>query len=380
MRSLGSAVFLLLILVFGMALAEVSDSQDATVKDRHKSVIREIEKKKQRHGDLRKKEKSLLDQLDQLARTQARKKKDLRSLQKDRSKIEKAISSHEGEMRQLRNQMDITQKQIQARIAALYKISKVGPWVFLLSGETYGDLLRMFAFLNSMIDYDVRLFNRFESQLDREKALQQKLSADKNRLEEKQREARLRKREIEELKRKQKGALKKVRAEKDSFARVIRDLGKQAERLESLVKTLSKKKKASPQGSGFAELRGRLPVPVAGKIDQKPHGRLRGINLKAPLGATVRSVYKGRVVYADWFKGYGNLLIIDHGDKFHTVIGHVSEMLKERNDWVETGEPVARVGDTGSFGGPLVYFEIRRGGIPVDPLDWFSREDRLALR
>lgn len=373
--------FLLFVFLVGMALAEESGHRTATAEDDYERVIREIEIQKKGARDLQKKEKSLLGELDRLAFVENRKSKELRSLERERLETEKAISLQENEMGRLSDQMSITQKHIQTRVSALYKISKVGPWAFLLSGENYGDFLRMSTFLYSMIDHDVRLFTTFESQLEQKTILQGKLAETQSQLEEKQKQVRLRKVEVEELEREKKRALKKVRAKKTSFARVIQDLEAQAEELEALIKRLVKEREeASRQASGFAGLEGRLPVPVAGKIGKEHQSRLRGISLKAPSGAIVRAVYSGRVVYADWFKGYGNLLIIDHGDKFHTVMGHASELLKEKNDWVETGEPVARVGSTGSLGGSSLYFEIRRGGIAVDPLDWFSREDRLALK
>lgn len=381
MKRILATTSLLLIFSFGMALAEDSDRRGVTARERYERVIRAIEIQKKRHEDLQKKEKSLLDQLDRLAFLQNRKSRELRSLQRERLETEKAISIQEHEMRRLSGQMSITQKHIQTRVVALYKVSKVGPWAFLLSGETYGDFLRMSTFLYSMIDHDVRLLTAFENQLAHKEALQRKLAADRDRLQKKQMEVRLKKREIEGLRQQEKRALSKIRAEKTSFTRVIRDLEKQAKRLESLIKSLSEQReKTYRRVSGFGALRGRLPVPVAGKMEKKGQGGFRGISLKAPLGTVVRAVHRGRVVYADWFKGYGNLLIIDHGDKFHTVMGHASELLKEKGDWVETGEPVARVGSTGSLGGPSLYFEIRQGGIPVNPLDWFSGKDRLALK
>lgn len=381
MKRIFGTTFLLLIFSFGMALAEDSQRRTATARDRYGRVIREIEIKKKRHEDLQKKEKSLLDHLDRLAFMLDRKSKELRSLEMERSQTKKAISSQENEMKRLREQMSITQKQIQTRVVAMYKISKIGPWAFLLSADNYGDFLRMFTFLYSMIDHDVRLLTRFENQLEQKETFQRKLAAYQSRLQEKEIKVRLKKQEMETLKRQEKRALSKVRAAKTSFARVVQDLEKQAERLQSLIKTLSMQEETtSLKVSGFRALKGRLPVPVAGKIEAKVQRKLRGISLKAPPGEIVRAVYRGRIVYAGWFKGYGNLLIIDHGDKFHTVMGHASELLKGKDDWVETGEPVAKVGSTGSLGGPSLYFEIRHCGIPLKPLDWFSRKDRLALK
>ncbi|MBW2056797.1 MAG: peptidoglycan DD-metalloendopeptidase family protein [Deltaproteobacteria bacterium] len=371
----------ILTLSFGIGLAEESDRRAVGAKHRYKRVIREIEIQRKKHEDLRKQEKSLLDHLDRLAFMRNRKNMELKSLQRQRLEIEKAIRLREKEMRGLTEGISLTRKRIEARVVALYKMSKLGPWAFLLSAENYGDFLRMFAFLNSMIGHDFRLLTTFDTQLARKEALQRRLAANWEDLANKQVAVSRKKREIEALQQQEKKSLRRLRAEKSSYAALIRDLEVQAEKLQVLVKRLSKERgDGLEEGSGFGALKGRLPVPVAGKIDRKKQGWFRGISLKAHRGAVVRAVYKGRVVYAGWFKGYGNLLIIDHGNKYHTVMGHASELLKEKGDWVEAGEPVARVGSTGSLGGSSLYFEIRRGGIPVNPLGWFSPKDRLALK
>jgi len=364
-----------------MALAEDSQRQAATARDRYERVTREIELKKKKQEQLEKAEKSLLDDLDGLAFLLNSKSKELGSLEGELSQTGKAILLQEDEMARLRDQMGSTQEQIENRMAALYKISKAGPWAFLLSTENYGDFLRMLRFLNSMINHDVHLLMTFKNQLEQKEAIQEKLTAYRSRLQGKRRAVRLKKEEIRSLKGQKERAVEKVSAAKRDSARLIKELEEQAEKLQALIKALPRARE-TPSGplSGFRALKGKLPVPVEGKITRKVHGKLRGISLKAPVGAIVRTVYRGRVVYAGWFRGYGNLLIVDHGDSFHTVVGHASELLKKVDDWVETGDPIARVGNTGSLGGPSLYFEIRQNGHALDALEWFSREDRLALR
>ena len=375
------AIFLLLNFLSGMALAEDKGGRAEEAKDRYEKVTEEIQIKRKRQEHLKETEKSLLDNIDRLAFTLHRRTKELKVLERKLAKTEKSISAQEVEVSRLRGQMAATQKLLETRVAALYKASKMGPWIFLLSAENYGDLLRTLTFLRAMVDHDGRLLTAFEEQLEQEEALQRNLASCRSELQEKQSQVSLKKQEIETLRRRKQRALKEVRKEKTSFAKAIRDLERQAEKLQSMIQTLSDETESdSRRGLGFQAMKGRLPLPVAGKIETEVQRKRKGICLKAPLGAIVQGVYNGRVVYADWFKGYGNLLIVDHGDKFHTVMGHASELLKEKGDWVETGEPVARVGSTGFSGDPSLYFEIRHGGRAINPLEWFSRKDRLALK
>jgi septal ring factor EnvC (AmiA/AmiB activator) len=103
-----------------------------------------------------------------------------------------------------------------------------------------------------------------------------------------------------------------------------------------------------------------------------------GVEIKAPMGAEIRAVLPGKVLYADWFKGFGNIVIIDHGDHTFTVSGYCSELLKKSGDVVSQGEVIALVGSSGSLKGPCLYFEIRRHGKPQDPVEWLSNLDRVV--
>ena len=98
-----------------------------------------------------------------------------------------------------------------------------------------------------------------------------------------------------------------------------------------------------------------------------------GIVIKADRGEPIRSVCAGRTVYSSWFKGYGNMIIIDHGDNYYTVYAHVEEIFKKKGDMVETGEVIATVGDTGSMSGPRLHFEVRHHGKPLNPLNWIDK-------
>lgn len=129
----------------------------------------------------------------------------------------------------------------------------------------------------------------------------------------------------------------------------------------------------------FAALRGRLPFPVPGRVlarfgQQRHVGDLtwRGIFLSGNEGRNVQAVFRGRVVYADWLRGFGLLLILDHGDAYMTLYGHNQALYRQVGDWVEAGQAIAAVGNTGDAPATGVYFEIRHNGKPYDPMLWCS--------
>jgi septal ring factor EnvC (AmiA/AmiB activator) len=98
-----------------------------------------------------------------------------------------------------------------------------------------------------------------------------------------------------------------------------------------------------------------------------------GIEISAPMGAEIRTVLPGRILYADWLKRFGNVVIIDHGDHIFTVYAYCSQLLKKVGDIVSKREPIARVGSGSSSKEPALYFEIRFQGKPQDPVEWISR-------
>ena len=132
----------------------------------------------------------------------------------------------------------------------------------------------------------------------------------------------------------------------------------------------------------FDELRGKLRLPVRGELAglfgsrRKGGGtsRLKGIFIRAPEGRPVRAIAAGQVVFADWMRGFGNLLIIDHGEGYLSVYADNESLLKQVGDVVAPGEPVATVGATGGNQESGLYFELRHFGKPFDPLAWIERK------
>ena len=151
--------------------------------------------------------------------------------------------------------------------------------------------------------------------------------------------------------------------------------------LEQKIQSLSRKFDSSTEerkglNKPIVTYKGLLNMPVKGKIIRLfgPYKNKRfnvinfrsGIDIAAEMGEPVRAVFSGKIVYASWFKGYGNMIIIDHGRNFHTVYAHVEDIFKAKGDTVETGEVIATVGDTGSITGPQLHFEVRHHGKPLN--------------
>lgn len=130
----------------------------------------------------------------------------------------------------------------------------------------------------------------------------------------------------------------------------------------------------------FNTRKGKLPWPSRGRLaasfgSQREVGKLKwdGVLIAAPEGQEVRAVHHGRVAFADWLRGFGLLLIIDHGDGYMSLYGHNQSLFKETGEWVEPGEVVAQVGNSGGRSTTGVYFGIRHNGEPINPIHWCQR-------
>ncbi len=138
----------------------------------------------------------------------------------------------------------------------------------------------------------------------------------------------------------------------------------------------------------FGQLRGKLAWPSGGQLHSRfgrPRnaGKLRwqGVSIRAPEGSEVRAVSHGRVAFSDWLRGFGLLIIIDHGDGYMSLYGGNQSLYKEVGDWVEAREVIAAVGNSGGSSRSALYFEIRHNGKPVNPLKWCrGKPKRLATR
>jgi septal ring factor EnvC (AmiA/AmiB activator) len=192
--------------------------------------------------------------------------------------------------------------------------------------------------------------------------------------------------------------LSKVRAEIAKGRKEIGRLKRDEERLSLLIERLSKALQshredksrsgetidvaadAALAGRAFESLRGRLRLPVRGELrgrfgSPREEGGVtwKGLFIKTDAGQPVRAVADGMVVYADWVRGFGNLLVVDHGGGYLSVYGNNESLLKQVGERVTSGENLATAGNTGGAQETGVYFELRHEGKPFDPMRWVAR-------
>jgi len=360
-------------------------------KSRLDSITQELSRKKETIKKTQKKEKSVLSQLNEIEMELSKKRDEVKKLHQSIDKLEINMRDNTGKLQDLTLQMDSEKEYLRKRLIALYKYTKSGGAVSLLSQSSYYDLMKATRLIGIIVTNDHRSIDAFNQDISILNTFQETLKEGNTELKTKLTQVETKEKEIKQKQGEKVALLTSIRNENSLQLAAVKDLEASSRNLLELIKRLAReateKDKIAPLPGikGFALLKGRLPLPAQGKIishfgkfkneELRTTTFQKGIEISAPIGTEIKAIYPGRVLYADWLKGYGKIIIIDHGEGYYTLSAHTSELFKKVGDEVKTGERIALVGDTNSFKGSCLYFEIRFHGNPQDPLEWLAKND-----
>ena len=376
-----------------MAETELQKMQSGMAESKKElgGLKKKLQEEKQRVKVIGKKESSVISQLNKLDRTLSLKEKELKPLGKKLGILGRKVQKANEDLLLITQSIASQETFLSSRLLALYKFGDAGIPQVLFTSHSYGDLLNSRRHLASIIRQDRQLIEDYRKRQVLVGNYREQLKEDEQELQGLKNQTEQKRAEIKEDRSKKTRLLNSVRDEKRIHVAAIRELEAASAQLQALINRLEKEIRAKakveilpPAGKGLGAFRGKLPFPVEGRIlstfgkNENPKFNTftvqKGIEIEALPGAEIRAVYDGRVLYSDWFKGYGKILIIDHGEGYYTLSGHASSLLKKVGEDVQTGEVVALVGDTGSLKGPCLYFEIRQRGKPLNPLEWFGHQ------
>ena len=366
-----------------------------TEQRRLQETQRQLNEERAKAAAAAKRETSLLAELETIDKSLVEKKAEVARLDGRIEKAETELRGLRGDIGRLAGRRSEQEEQLTRRLRALYKMQAEGGAVpVLLGGDDPMRRAVAIRALTGLAAVDARLIHeyrvsseRLEDRRRREEARQAELATLRT-------DARREQTEVDREAAKRRVLLARVRDERAYHERMVGELSEAAKRLEAFVRELQDRqrrlaKAPTPKpgidspGGGFATLRGRLPWPTDGKIvaayGAQVHPRFgtrtfrNGVDIEAAQGTEVGAVYPGHVIYTGWFKGYGNLIILDHGGEYFTLYAHVAEILVKEGEDVRQGQRIGSVGDTGSLTGPRLYFEVRYQGKPQDPEQWLRQ-------
>lgn len=335
----------------------------------------------------------------------------LRELSTARQQIERQIATLRDRSRAVNARQSEQERQLALVLKSQFALAQRSPWQSLIDGESPDRVRRDLGYLDYVVRAQAQLIEalgerrRELAELEAQsRAKQAELAAiaedERTNRAQLVRQQAARKQTLAKLAR-------QIAGQRQSIATLERDDQRLAGLIENIGKILAEQARRSAQrtrpqaaapasaprgatgeaapqpGAQFARLRGRLLLPVEGDVVARFGSPRRteagvdgptwkGVFIRAAEGAEVHAAAAGRVVFADWLRGFGNLLILDHGDNAMTVYGNNETLLASVGDRVEAGAVIAQVGNTGGSADAGLYFEIRIEGRPVDPLKWIA--------
>jgi septal ring factor EnvC (AmiA/AmiB activator) len=269
------------------------------------------------------------------------------------------------------------------QMRAAYGIGRQEPLKLLLNQKDPALAGRMFVYYSYFGRARAGQIKLIEDDMQRIAQLQGELEAEDAQLAELEKQQRDKLATLEAAREKRSHVLASLEVQSHTRAQSLERLKSEQAGLEKLLRELRAAMARFPvEGNdAFARLRGQLSWPVSGQLlarfgEARAGGvRWDGVLVATERGAPVKAVCAGRVIYADWLPGLGLLTIVDHGDGYLSLYGHNDRLLKAAGETVAAGDPIAAAGDSGGSSRPELYFEIRKGGKPVDPRPWFKAPD-----
>jgi murein hydrolase activator len=357
---------------------------------------RQLKEEREKAADAKRRETSLLADLEQIDRRLADKHGEIRKLDQRIQRAQSDVQTLRAEIRRLEGDRSKQQDGLAKRLRVIYKLhAQGGALPLILSSDDPVARAATVRQLSRVAALDAQMIREYRGTSDR---LGEKRAREESRREEMASlltDARREQAEVDRDAAKRRGLLARVRDERAYHERMVGELSEAARRLEAFVKELQSRQRRvakvpppkggveAPAGPGFGTLRGRLPWPADGKIvtafGSQIHPRFgtrtfrNGVDIEASEGTDVGAVYAGHVLYTGWFKGYGNLIILDHGNDYYTLYAHVAEIQVREGDDVRQGQRIGTVGDTGSLAGARLYFEVRHKERPLDPEQWLRQ-------
>ena len=345
--------------------------------------IKDLKAKLEREG---KKESGLLAALDKIGMSKNLVRKELAMVNLQREKTNRELLSLRSSTARLHEKLKEEERSIGKTLVTLYKFGRVDVFQFILQAEDIQTFFSESKHLALLAEYQKNVIAGYQQTAA-------DLQADESRLEDKKieiagilRNADVKKQELEAEERKNRDLILEIQKSKKSYEQTLEELNESAKQLQILIKKIISQEFVFPGPFvPLYEKNGKLPWPLEGKI-VTPFGLERhpqfntitmnnGIEIAPQKNkTTIQAVHPGKVVYADFFQGYGNLIILDHGMTYYTLYGHCSEFLVNMGDMVQTNQPLALVGDSGSLKGETLYFELRFKTKALNPLQWLKRK------
>ncbi|MEX0830535.1 MAG: peptidoglycan DD-metalloendopeptidase family protein [Nitrospirales bacterium] len=355
---------------------------------RLEQLQKKIAESKEKATKAEKQHGSVLKNIEQLDQRLYRSKKERNRIDAEIREKDQELAKLSTNISDLESNVQTHREAVTARLRLLYIDGRTGYIKTLFTAETFAEAANRLDYISWIAQREHSLVRQFQEDLANLQRLKDQQAHARETLLALQGETQSTIKEISGLKRKKRTVLVSLSKEKDIHERAVEDLKRSAAQVDSLLKALDRRFQLAQ--SQLRKAPAKLPTlgsflwPAKGKVvsffGRQKHPTFdtyvtkKGIEIQAREGSPIHSVSSGKVVYADWLKGYGLVVIVDHTNGFYSLYAHASKLLVAEGNAVTLGQMIGHTGETGVTEDDTLYFELRKGTTPIDPLKWLAKQ------
>lgn len=381
---------LLPVLFFSVAFSAVSlaadaeiDSEETVEKARQRQQLETVQKQikasEQAIENQQVKQKFLSDLLKKAEKEISDVARQLNKVSKDKKSSQKKLAELKQEKNQLKQEQQVHKKLLASQLASMYVTGNHDYSKLLLNQQEPGKLERVLGYYQYLNKARTQSLDRIEGILERLTQIDRQQAETLIALTQMEQNQLTKQLQLTKHQRNRKQTLVKIRRRLKTESQQLEQLKRNEQALTAALKAIRSMTTQAIELLGLSRYKGQLGWPVNGKLNnrfgRKRRGSLRwkGVVIDSVTGTPVKTVHQGQVLYADWLKGFGWVIVVDHGDGYMSLYGHNQTLLKAVGEKVEAGEPIALVGKSGGQSRAGLYFEIRHQGIAINPAIWCKK-------
>lgn len=371
------------LLLFLLVLPSLAFS--TSTEDEYKKLQERMQEQKKKLSEVQEQEHSILGEIDDVNLRLGKIESELGKFKKNLRRTEAEIAAVNTEIEKTKTKLERQKNWLKRKLRTIHRFGYSGDTVVLMmSSDDMSQTMRTLKYLEHITRYEQTLVGNFRDNLDILKSKYDRLQSLRAEMKVQTEKVRTKEDELAQQRQSKEQILNTVRHEKASRQKVLAELKEASQRMLDIIRESSKTDTYA--ASGFGRLKGRLLWPSDGKI-AIPYGTHRdpqfdtpvfrnGVHIQTAPSAEVRATCGGKIIFAEWFKGFGQLIIVNHGSGYHTLYGNLSEIFSKVGDIIKENQLLGKVGTSGILNAPGLYFEIRYKGKPLDPSQWLKSRKR----
>jgi len=375
----------LALLVLPVAAWPQSDSLETAKRRELEEVQRQAREKREAASRLKKSEQNEMVKLRRTEKDLGSARRRLRTLKRREQQLDRQLEVSRADLQRSEVSLRQQQNKLSKRLRNIYKYGVGRELEFLLSTGSFAQLLARWDFLVMVAEQDRILLEDIYARKSMVEANQEKLEKNLADVADNSKKTAAQNQRLDKLRRQRASTVETIKSQRETYEAAAAELEKTAAALRTLLARLERERRSGrapvPYSGDFAKGQGRLDWPVhgalVGRYGPEKHPRWgtvtlnNGIDIESPVGTPVRAVARGRVDYVSSdFGTYGEIIILNHGDGYYTLYGHLSGIGVTVGQEVTSGQTIGLSGDTGSLKGPVLHFEVRQGGNSLNPEEW----------